>query len=509
MQESISKSERITKNTVILYLRMLFTMLLALYTSRVVLEALGVSDYGIYNVVGGVVAIFSFMMSGMTVSTQRYLSYEIGKEDPDSLSRTFSLCLLTHILIALLALLIAETVGLWFVNNKLSIPEGREFAANIIYHLSVITLCIEIIIVPFNACVISHEKMNVFAYISMADAVLKLGIAFAVIHSGFDHLIIYGILMLLISVFNFTCYKIYCRFKFPETKFKFYFEKSKFKEIFSFSGFTMMGQLGQVVANYGTSILINMFFGVVVNAAIGIANQVDAAIKGLSTNFLTAFQPQLTISYASKDYDYLKKLLYSTSKLSFYLILIFAIPIIVNIDDILRIWLKTVPDYTNIFCIIFILESAINSLGNPLWITTFATGHIKKLQILTTALYFIDIAIVYLVFVMGMGPIEGSLVKVFICCCLLIVRMIAPRTFVPNYSIKDFIKKVIYPILLISLVSFAPLLIHLFAANSLSLRLVITIVSLLLSITSIYIIGLEADERKLLLSYVNRILKKK
>ena len=299
------KTKRIAANTAILYVRMIITLLITLYSSRIILQALGVEDFGLYNVVGGVVALLSFLRTSLTSATQRFISYEIGRNDSEQLKKIFSLSVSTHIFISLIIFVIAETLGLWFLNTHIQIPDGRENAANYVYQFSVISLCVSVITIPYNADVISHERMSYYAIVTILEAILKLAFAYALFFFGFDKLILYGGLMMVVNIVDFLLYYAYCRKLFFETKYKFFFDRQLFLKIFSFSGWTIVGQLSVVGANQGTSILINMFHSIVANAAIGISQQVNNAIASLTANFQTAFQPQLTKSYAEKDYTYM------------------------------------------------------------------------------------------------------------------------------------------------------------------------------------------------------------
>ena len=326
------KTKQIAKNTVVLYVRMIITMLITLFSSRIVLQALGVSDFGLYNVVGGVVALLSFLRTSLTSSTQRFISYEIGRNDTVQLKKVFSISVSTHILISVLIFILAETIGLWFLNNYIQIPSGRENAAFWIYQFSVVSLCISAITIPYNADVISHERMSYYAFVTITEAFLKLAFAYALLLFGTDKLILYGGLMMLINIIGFFLYYGYCRRKFSETKYEYYFDKRLFTQIFSFSGWTIFGELSVAGANQGTSILVNMFYNLTANAAIGISQQVNNAVAGLTVNFQTAFRPQLTKSYAAHDYDYMNNLICKTSKISYFLLYLAAIPIVINID---------------------------------------------------------------------------------------------------------------------------------------------------------------------------------
>ena len=304
MASEYNKTKKIAKNAVFLYIRMIIVTFITLFTSRVVLRELGFEDYGLYNIVGGVVTLFAFLRSSMDSSTQRFLSYEMGKGNYENLRNTFNTCLTAHVLIAVVLLLLAETIGLWFLNTQIVIPEGREVAANWLYQFSVLSLFVGVISVPYSADIVSNEQMGYFAFLGVLNAVLKLVIAYMIVTSPIDRLVFYGFLMMIINVIDFALNWIYCHIKFHETHLKLYWDKKSFRKVFNFSGWTIWGQLAIVGSNQGSNILVNMFFSVTANAAMGIGSQVNHAITGLASNFQTAFKPQITKSYAEKDFQY-------------------------------------------------------------------------------------------------------------------------------------------------------------------------------------------------------------
>lgn len=478
---------------------MVITMLIALYTSRLVLANLGIEDYGLYNVVGGVVGLFAFLRTSMTSATQRFLSYELGNVNSCRLKNVFSTCLWSHILMAGIILILCETLGLWFLNAKLNIPEGRETAANWIYQFSIVTLCVNMLVVPYNACVISHEKMGIFAYISILVSILKLIIAIVISFSTIDKLVFYGALMLLVNVIEFIVYYIICRKKFHEAKWQFSFDKKKFAEIFGFSGWSLLGQLAIIGAGQGTSILVNMFYSVTANAAISIASQANNAISGLVSNFQTAYQPQITKSYASKDYEYLQRLIIQASKISFFLLFIVSLPIIFNIDFLLNLWLESVPRYTSDFIILFLISSMLNAVGGPLWMSIYATGRIKNYQITVALVYFFEIALVYFLFSIGLSPIYSIVAKIIANAIVVSIRMIFTSKQVECFSYFEYIKLVIIPIVSSVTISTSITYLLLNFATSLYARISATIVSIIGSSLIVFYVALSKHERNSLL----------
>lgn len=500
------KSQRILKNTLVLYGRMLITMVIALFTSRVLLQALGISDYGLYNVVGGVVSLFSFLMSSMASATQRFLSFELGRGDHNTLSDVFSMSLTTHILIALVVLVLSETIGLWFLNTYIQVPEGRLFAANFIYQFIVLSLCLNIIIVPYSACVITHEDMNIYAYISIFDSVAKLIVAYLLYISMFDRLCLYGVLLCVITVLDFIFYYSVCRKKYQESKYRYFFDKKLFLRIFSFSGWTVLGQMSVVGASHGTSILLNIYHSVVYNAALGIANQVNGALNGLVSNFQTAFQPQITKSYSSEEYDYMYKLIYNASKISFFLLFLVSIPVIINIDWLLAIWLKDVPPSTNVFCILFLTSSLLNSIGGPLWMSIFATGNIKTYQIFIFIAYALSLLGVFLAFMFGAGPEIGVAINALISVVILLIRLIFVKIRLPIFSWRHYLKSVFFPIsACVSIVLFVYFMISSF--NLIENKILLTLIICLTSILSVLYIGLSKEEKRNLIGLVIKKIK--
>ena len=502
-------TSRIAKNTIVLYVRMIVTMLITLYTSRIVLKALGFDDYGLYNVVGGVVALMSFLKSSMAESTQRFLSYEIGKGNTDNLKNIFSVCLTTHFFIAFILLVLSETVGLWFLNSKLNIPEGREIAANWIYQFSVVALCTSIISVPFSADIISHEKMGYFAFLSILDAVLKLVFSFLLLFWHSDRLILYGFLMMLVPIINITLNVTYCFRRHPETHYSYFWDTSLFKSIFSFSGWTIWGQLAIVGSNQGTSILVNIFHSVTVNAALGVGHQVNHAVTGLISNFQTAFKPQITKSYASGDSDYLSSLTQYAAKISFYLFFIVSFPLLLNIDFVLDLWLDKVPDYSNSFCIIYIVASAFNAVSAPIYMNIFSTGRIRGYQVAMSIAYFLELIVLYLLLKLGFSIVACISLKAVLNFVVIFIRLAYAHKEVESFSGKRYIRNVLFPLLFSVLLTSLIVLPLMHFANNTWAKLGITLFGVVLSILTAYYIGLNRHEREAVLGIVRRLVFKR
>ena len=509
MNETHKDTKRLFKNTLVLYTRMIVIMIITLYSSRIILQALGVDDYGLYNVVGGVVTMLGFLKTSLTSATQRFLSYEMGRNDTCKLKQVFSICLSTHFFISLFIVVLAETIGLWFLNTHIQIPEGREVAANWVYQYSVAALAISMITVPYHACTISHEKMAFFALVSILDAILKLCFALALVYTSKDKLILYAGLMMLTNVLNFVLYWIYDRKFFHETKYSWFWDKTMFREVFSFSGWTIVGQLAVVGSAQGKSILVNIFHSVTANAAMGIASQVNTAIVNLTSNFQMAFQPQLTKCYAARDYEYLNRLIIGTSKVSFFLLFIVSLPIMLNIKWLLKVWLTDVPEYSALFCNLFIIASILNALATPLWIAIFATGNIKKYQLTLFFAYCSELIFIYILFRSGFPPTSAMVVKVGLNFLMVFVRLYYTQQTVRNFSSINYLKKVLLPITMSSFLSIGVAYSLYYTKVVDTPQIYATIIVLFVSIFSSYFIGLTIGERKMIKNLIYKRIKNK
>ena len=373
-------NKRIAKNTLLLYIRMLLLMGVTLYTSRVILEVLGIEDFGIYNVVGGIVAMFAFINGGMVSATQRYLTFELGRHNESKLTNVFSTAIQIHAVIAFIIIVLAETIGLWFLYYKMVIPAERMDAAIWVYQCSVIACVINIMSIPYNADIIAHEKMSAFAYISIIEASLKLGIVYLLIWSPIDKLIIYAVLILLVQFTIRIIYSQYCHRHFEESKYQHHFNYPLFKEMASFAGWSFWGSLSSVLFTQGVNLMLNVFFGPVVNAARGIAVQVQSAVQQFVGNFQMALNPQITKNYATGDLVQMHSLMFRSARFSFFLLFFLTLPILLETNFILALWLKTVPENTVIFSQLMICISMIYAIANPCVVANQATGQVKKYQ---------------------------------------------------------------------------------------------------------------------------------
>ncbi len=445
----MSESKRIVKNTMFLYIRMFLIMGITLYTSRIVLRELGVSDYGVYNLVAGFVTMLGFFNAAMSTATQRYLSFDIGKGNIQQLSKTFSVTLTIHIAIAVLALFFAETIGLWYINNKMIFPHERLFAVNVVYQFSILTFLLNIIQVPYNALIIARERMNMYAYVSILEAVLKLSIVFFLVYFGSDKLITYSVLTFCVAFIIRLIYQIYCRHQFKESKYKFQYDKQYFKELISYSGWNLFGNIASVAKGQGVNIVLNIFFGTVVNAAYGITNQVFTAVNLFVSNFQLALNPQIIKNYSQGNFKQSHYLISQGTKFSFFLMLIIVTPILLNTDYILNFWLKTPPEHTTIFVQLCLINILIDCLSGSLMTGAQATGKIKWYQIIVGTLVFLNLPISYFVLKLGAKPYSVYYVSIFISIISLQFRLYFLKKTM-NFDVKTYYWTVLLKVIVLS-----------------------------------------------------------
>lgn len=445
-KDTMSNSDnnrRIARNTFLLYIRMLFNMAVSLYTSRAVLNILGIDDFGIYNVVGGVIMMFTFLNNAMTASTQRFLTFEIGKNA--SIHKVFSSSILIHRSIALIIFILSETIGLWFVNSQLNISVDRMTAANWVYQCSIFICIINIISLPYNATIIAYEKMKAFAYISIIETCLKLIVVLLLPLFSFDKLIIYSLLLLSIFIIIRIIYTRYCHCEFPITKEKLYMDKKIFKEMASFASWSMLGNIALITYTQGVNILLNIFFGPAINAARGIAIQVQNTINSFCLNFQTALNPQITKSFAAYELPYMHSLIIRSSKFSFYLLLILSLPVLIETNIILTWWLKEVPRYTVNFVRLMLLISMVEVMSNPLIISAQATGKIQLYQITIGSVLICILPLSYIALKFGFSPNSVFIIHLSVVCIAQGVRLCIIRPMI-QLSLKYYFQEVILKI---------------------------------------------------------------
>lgn len=427
-------------------------MAVSLYTSRVILNTLGVEDFGIYNLVGGIVVLFSFFNNAMSASTQRFLNFEMAKNSVEAVRRVFSVSMNAHILIAGVIIVLAETVGLWFLNYKLNIPVERMHAANIVYQFSILSFTVNILKVPYNASIIAYEKMSFYAWISIIEVVLKLIIVFILVLFHFDKLILFSILTFGVSVLIFIAYRFFSRRLFVSCRYQLIHDKAIFKELIGFSGWSMMGSMSVIGSNQGVNMILNIFLGVAINATMGIANQVNSAIYGFISNFQLAFQPQVIKTYASDNLGKHRQLVFQTSKFSFYLLLILVVPILLNTEYILTLWLKILPEYAVEFTQLILVISLIDALSGPFWMSANAVGNIRNYQIGLSFINLLILPFAYIVLYFGFSPYIVIVVRLGMSFLAFVYRFLYAHNRV-RFEMSD-VNKYISNVFLISLFTF-------------------------------------------------------
>jgi O-antigen/teichoic acid export membrane protein len=502
-------NKRIAKNTLFLYFRMLFTMAIGLYTSRIVLNALEVENFGIYNVVGGVVTMLSFLNSSMTASTQRFLNYEMGKGNIQNLQIVFSNSINAHYIIATITLILLETVGLWFVYNKLNIPSGQFASALWVFHCSSFSIFVTIISTPYDAAIIANERMNIYAYFSITEVILKLLIAYLLIIIPFDKLKLYGLLLLGVSILMRILYNWYCIKNFKECKYKKTWERSIIKKIFSFSGWMLFGCLSDILSKQGVNMLINIFFGPVLNASRAVAFQIQTAVSTFVTNLMTAVRPQIIKSYSSKDYSYMYRLVFSSSRISFYVLLILCMPILIYTEFVLKLWLNQVPEFSVIFTRLTLIELLICTTYTPIAQINQASGKVKNYQLAISILFLVNFIMTYIMYKAGLPAYSTFFFSAINAIIGLFIRIIILKK-ENSFPAGEYLSKVMLPLIPITLLS--PIL-PVYLYNRLPVNLcnfiMVSIIGLLCNVSTIWIVGLNKQEKRFLLNHINKIKKAK
>lgn len=507
--QTTDNNKRIAKNTLLLYVRMLFTMAVSLFTSRVILNTLGVEDYGINNVVGGIVTMFSVLSGSLSASISRFITFELGKGNLQRLKTVFSTGVNIQLGMSLLVVILAEAVGIWFLNTKMNIPVERLNAANWVFQCAILTFVLNLLSVPYNAAIIAHEKMSAFAYISVVEVTLKLIIVYMLTISPFDRLKTYAVLLLFVGAVIRFIYGYYCKRHFEECTYHFVFDKPVLKEMTGFAGWNFLGNGAYMLNTQGVNILMNLYFGVAVNAARGIATQVDAALKQFVNNFTTAVNPQITKSYAQGDLAYMHKLVCRSAKFSAFLMMFFAVPIILETNTILTIWLKTVPDYAVIFLQWIIISSFMDTvLANSLVTSMFATGKIKRYQIIVTTVGCLVFPLSWIAFKLGFEPQVGYILYFIIYTILLFVRLNLLKDMV-KLPVMMYIREVLYKLAPVIVVGFAIPGILILTMDAGWLRLILVcLLSVLVTAASEYFIGLSNKEKDFVAEKIKLVIGK-
>ncbi len=508
MTQTSDNNKRIAKNTLLLYVRMIFLLLISLFTSRVVLRTLGVEDYGIYNVVGGVVTMFTFLNTAMAGATQRFLNFDLAKNNVKELNETFNTSLLIHSIIAVIVIILAETIGLWFLYNKMVIPAERYGAALWVFQCSILTMVIGIMSVPYNAVIIAHEKMSAFAYISLLEAVMKLAIVYMLLVSEYDKLKVYATLLLGVSIIIRIVYSSYSNKHFSETKIKFIWNSEKMRRMGTFASWNLIGNLALMGVTQGLNMVLNVFFGPVINAARGVAVQVQNAILQFASSFQTAINPQITKSFAVGDYPYMHSLICRGAKFSFFLVFLLSLPILVMTNQILVYWLEKPPLYSATFLQIIIITALVDCLSNPLNNAINASGKIRSFQLTNGIIMLMVIPVAIIVLYMDKNPCWVFVVQLALTILTHFLKLwfTKKKTGLP---FRIYLKKVYIPCFLVIIMgTIIPYAIHKILDENIYSFCIIGMLSICSVCIAIYTIGLENSERSVILHKIYSVVQK-
>ncbi len=508
----VSNNKRIAKNTMYLYIRMLLTMTVSLYTSRVVLNALGASDYGINNVVGGTVSMFAFLSGTIATAVQRFLSIALGQGDSDSLKKIFECSQFLIWGISIFTIILLESVGLYLLNTQLVIPEDRMYAAHWVFQLSTISLFVSMISIPYNAAIIAHEKMSAFASLSLVDIFLKLLIAFSllILSDSIDSLIFYASLICLSSIVMRVLYTIYCKRNFSECRnLKVRYDKQLVQSMLSFFSWNTIGACSYVAKEQGINIVLNIFCGTIVNAARGITGQVTGALYGFISNFQVAMNPQITKYYAQHDYENLYVLVFRGAKFSFYLFFFLALPVYIDIDYLLKMWLTNVPDHTSSFVRLTILLMFLESISSPVITCLLAVGRVKVYQIVVGTVLLLNLPLSYIALKCGLAPESALFIAIILAFVSLCIRLYLLKIYI-NFPLWHFVKSVILQPFTTAIVSYlvCDYIFHLLDLPQFFELLCIILIAWLLSGALIYTIGLSLSERKVVNQFISKLSSK-
>lgn len=508
--QSSENNKRIAKNTLMLYVRMLFCMFVSFYTSRVILAVLGVTDYGINNVVCGVAGMFTFINTTLAGATSRFLTYDIGVGDIDKLKKTFRAALTIHVFLALIIFILCETVGIWLLETKLVIPEERMFAARIIYQLSVLSTMMMITQVPYNAAIVAHERMDIFAYFGIADVTLKLLIVFMLEWFDFDKLILYGILFFVLSVGMLFAYRLYCSRNFEECRFRFIKDKAMLYPMLSFSIWDLYGNMCVMFKGQGINILQNMFWGPAINAATGIANQIMNAIMGFSRNFTTAVQPQIIKYYAKGSYAEMEKLAIRCSKFSFFLLFMISFPAILKVNDVMSVWLKEVPEYALQFFQLAIIANWIDTMMQPLTMIIHATGRMKRISFISGSIFALSVPITYCLLKLGFNPMTPFFVNILIAIMVYMSNIGIVKKYIPSFNVFPYLwKAFLSPMLIVAIGAVIPFVVNIYMKDDWVAFFVVCFLCVFSQALVMFVLGLNTHERLVIINSLKNKFRKK
>ena len=502
MSQISDSNKRIAKNTVMLYFRMVIMMVIGLFTSRVTLQVLGVDNYGINNVVGGVIGMFSLVTGALVNSVSRFLTFELGKKDNSKLNEVFCTSINVMGLLSIVFFVLSETVGVWFLYNKLNIPADRISAANVVLQCSIASCIMGLMYIPYNALIIAYEKMSIWAYLSILDVVMKLLIVYALDISPFDKLKTFALLGLGWAILNQIIYRIYCHRTFSVARYHFIIDKQLMKRIFSFAGWNFFGQGAYVINNEGVNIVINLFFGVAVNAARGIAMSVNGYVTQFANNFMVALNPQITKSFAAGNYEETHKLIFRGAKFTYFLMLLLMLPICLETKTILHLWLGIVPEYAVVFVRWTLIITLVNSLSNTLITGLHASGNLKRYMTIVGFVEVSNFPLTYIAFKLGLGPVAAYWIFASVYLILMFLRLYLIKDLI-YLNAKEYVKAVYFRVFPVSLVAAViPVAICYFFEDSIMRFFIVSFISLCCSFLSIYYIGLEKYERNKIMTQI-------
>lgn len=488
-------TKRIAKNTLFLYVRMMLLMVISLYTSRVVLEKLGVDDYGIYNVVGGIVTMLGFLSSSMSNAVQRYLSFEIGHNGSVKVNDIFNVAQIAHFIIAIFVFVALEVGGLWYIDKYLNVPIVRIDAAIWVLQCSIICTIFSIIQVPYTSVMIAREEMGIYAYISIVDAILKLLVAYILMVTTFDKLKSYAVLMMVSQMLILLIMRLYCKKKYSETRFKRVKDISLLKELMGFAGWNAFGEIAWILTGQGVNMILNCFFGPVVNAARAVAEQVNGAVLRFVSNFQTAINPQIVKSYAANEWGETMKLVYRGTKMSYFLLFILSLPLILEMERILNIWLVVVPKYTTVFCQLILINSIVMSISNLLAQIARAYGKIRNYQLIVSFFLALNFPLSYFLLKFGASPVSTVIVNICIQISLIFVRLLLIKKMI-TFNFLDYINNVFKPIFFATVVAvIIPFLLKRYLYDTFISSIIVIVASILCSLCASYFIGMNKKEK--------------
>lgn len=485
---------------------MLISMLIGFFTSRILLNQLGVVDFGVYNVVGSIIVLLGFLNSTLSLSTQRFINFELGNKNYQRLQKVYSSSIIIHCTLAFIVFILGETVGLWFVNYHMNIPEERMVAANCVYQFSIFSTMLSFTMIPRTATIIAHEHMSQYATIGIIDVFLRFSVACMLYIIQIDKLIVYALAMFLVVLVNYLIYYIYCKRKFPECSFIFSKDKQLYREMLSFSGWNIFSSISIILNGQVVSIVLNIFFGPIVNAARGISTQVNGAIGGFVQNFQITVNPRIIQTFAANEIQTFYRLINQSAKFSFFLLLIFVVPVWINIDNILQLWLGTVPEHTADFCRIVFISSLINTFSLPLATAANATGNIKVFQLACGVFEILNIPLSYLLLKLGNPPVAVYFVQLTITISTFFVRLIVLRKLV-NLNVSLFLTKIVFRCLFVAVLSFSTMMIVTYI-NTESMLGLLSSIFISLSLTALFIIfgGLNQEEKAIAINLIKNKL---